>query len=181
MENPYGHDRWCNLMTAHSEEAGGGGRLWALGWVKRRGGWSGRMAWWGLEGLEGGMGIFSSEDWSAGVDLYSVPSDNQLWVKGIVLSPWTGSKLSFSVFHQWFGGERSFTIEIKPKFLEKHICSVRNVPQQMKKCVKLRRSVMCSNNIWTMFCVCVCARACTCVCVCVCLCGYPADLQFMGR
>ena len=23
MENPYGHDRWCNLMTAHS---GAGGR-----------------------------------------------------------------------------------------------------------------------------------------------------------
>lgn len=24
MENPYGHDRWCNLMTAHSEHEGGG-------------------------------------------------------------------------------------------------------------------------------------------------------------
>lgn len=31
MENPYGHDRWCNLMTAHSVEEGDDG------------GWSGRM------------------------------------------------------------------------------------------------------------------------------------------
>lgn len=78
MENPYGHDRWCNLMTAHSEEAGGGGRLWALGGVNRRG--DGQEGW--LDGVwrvwKGGWVIFSSEDWSAGVDLYSVPSDNQL-------------------------------------------------------------------------------------------------------
>lgn len=57
MENPYGHDHWCNLMTAHSEQLGGRGETGeATGRVDRRwwgveGGWSGRM---GDEVLGGG-------------------------------------------------------------------------------------------------------------------------------
>ena len=59
MENPYGHDRWCNLMTAHSGAGGrrkrkGVGEATGGGVDRRRGGWSGRMGdgvWRGAEGL----------------------------------------------------------------------------------------------------------------------------------
>lgn len=58
----------------------------AKGGVDRRG--DGQEGWvMGFGGKEGGgWVIFCSQDWPAGVDLYSIKSDNQLSVKGIVLS-----------------------------------------------------------------------------------------------
>lgn len=111
MENPYGHDRWCNLMTAHS---GAGGRRRrkgvgeATGGVDRRRG-DGQEGW--VMGCGGGRRgwwmIFCPQDWPAGVDLYSIKSDNQLSVKGIVLSCAAESKNSGSD-SSWSGNAECF-------------------------------------------------------------------------
>lgn len=59
-------------------------------------------------GREGGREwvIFCPQEWSAGVDLHLIKSDNQLSVKDIVLScptkPNTGSDSSWTGYTKWF-------------------------------------------------------------------------------
>lgn len=61
--------------------------------------------------MGGGWVIFCSQDWPGGVDLYAIKPDNQLSVKGIVMSRATESLDAphvSSLAHQ-----RAFTTEIK--------------------------------------------------------------------
>lgn len=61
MEDPYGHDRWCNLMTVHSERGAGGEVMGEAGggvdwrWSSGRGSWRETGGWgggrWGMGDL----------------------------------------------------------------------------------------------------------------------------------